>query len=102
VVGIGVVVDRPAENIDSNGTFFEVFRVPFESPFHNVPQKVAVPLTAPEYGARENSFQLIANVLIGQVGRQGRPRHLPLDTRQARVCQSWTRHEARLPGYCGL
>jgi hypothetical protein len=55
VIRIGVVIDRPAENVDSDGAFFQILLATFESSFDNMLEEAAVPFAVPKNGVARKS-----------------------------------------------
>jgi hypothetical protein len=68
VIRVGVVVDRPAENVDTYSSFFEIVLMAFESAFDNMLEEAAIPFAVPENRAYEDPFQLLAHFAVEYVG----------------------------------
>jgi hypothetical protein len=53
-LGIGVVIRRPAEDLDAECTFLQLICLPIQTFLNHIPQKCRVALAAAEMRAREN------------------------------------------------
>jgi hypothetical protein len=63
-VQIGVIVRRPAEDVDPDCAFFEFVSVAEQSLFHDVPQKGRIALAVTEVGALKNVFESAQNLSV--------------------------------------